>query len=74
MDPNATLRRWQRAVEGGFLADAMDAARDLGAWMSRGGFAPRWGQDELPTEERYRAITRDIALRLEESELESEAD
>lgn len=64
MDPNAVLRRWTNAVAARDIDEALDAASALGTWMSRGGFAPEWGQGGLPTERDYHATNtrlRDLA-------------
>jgi len=42
MDPNATLRMIESALESGDREAAKDSRRDLVWWMERGGFAPDW--------------------------------
>jgi len=42
MDPNACYERLIAALDEGDIPEAKEAARDLQAWITRGGFEPKW--------------------------------
>lgn len=42
MDPNATLRMIQEALESGDYTEARYLKHELLNWLSRGGFEPKW--------------------------------
>lgn len=69
MDPNAVLRRWERAVVDRDYAEALDAADALGAWMSRGGFAPDWNYG-LATEATYHRLNAEMRAAMAEDDHE----
>ena len=46
MDPTACWQLWDDYVCEGELEDAQYAAMDLIAWFNKGGFAPKWTDEQ----------------------------
>ena len=42
MDPDACYRRYRNAMKASDWQEAIEARRDLLAWLRRGGFEPKW--------------------------------
>lgn len=46
MDPNAAYQAWKKAVESGDDDEAREIAIGLIEWFARGGFEPKWSDEE----------------------------